>query len=83
MKYKVILNGQEIIEGAMFDDVVAVMSTLQWPDPKTGKPVTPPEYMRDVAERVKTHNGIPIRTDSEQHFIEDLEAAGVIARVDA
>jgi hypothetical protein len=81
MKVKLVLNGQQIVEGATAEEIVEQMAGLNWPDPDQ-KPATVDDYMREVSERVKIQKGAPVRYDTAEHFLEDLEAAGAIARIE-
>lgn len=35
-------------------------------------------WMREAADRVKLMNGIPIRTDSPEHFLDDLVTCNLL-----
>jgi hypothetical protein len=39
---------------------------------------TPWQYMREVSNSVRVQFGHTVRTDTARHFIQDLEAAGLV-----
>jgi hypothetical protein len=40
--------------------------------------VSPEEYMAAVARRTRIYNGFEVRTDTAQHFLDDLAEAGIV-----
>jgi hypothetical protein len=79
MKYEVILNGHEEIEGATAAAVLRELMKVEFP----GSRQEPAAYMRRVAKRHRmVRPETRIRATSARVFLNDLEAAGLLRRLD-
>jgi hypothetical protein len=64
--------GEDVFEGETADAIVRQMRAADWGSPDTKK-----EYMDGVRERVQMIAGVVVRTDTADHFLRDLETAGM------
>lgn len=70
-RYRIILDG-ELLSAPNADGMVTLMrNTSHW-TPSTSNA----DYMRQVAERMPQYAGTTVRTDTAEHFLEDMTKAG-------
>ena len=75
LSVKFVENGR-VFTGNSKDEIVKMMYKAQWVSPSVEL------YMRDVSYRLK-QKSIYVRTDTAEHFYDDLLIEGVIKRTDA
>lgn len=75
MKY--IIEGwtPEVIEATSPAELVRQLARGSW-DPAESDA----EWMEQAAARAELQSGQPVRSDSAEHFVEDLLAAGLVRR---
>ena len=79
MKYVVILNGNEIVTGDTYNEIVEKMRDGEFVLPKEESRLP---FMKRVQGRIKEFSRLDIRICCSEHFVEDLCEAGAIVRKD-
>lgn len=74
MKLEIVTGRKGHFESETPEQMVMFLWKVAWL-----RETTPAKYTKQVSRRVKIYNGKQVRFDTAQHFLEDLEAAGLVA----